>query len=325
MREEIIAFLSSDWTRTMQVVRESLTSDIELLQTVNDGLWARAGKQLRPMVSLLSARLCSGGKPLSNFSHHCAAASELLHNATLIHDDVADESSVRRGQPTLATLIGPSSAVLVGDFWLSKAVMIILNVDGIGKVTKMYSKTLCDLAEGEMLQLQNARTARTTEDDYFKVIYCKTASLFETACVSGAISVGATPEQEEALRSYAVAMGAAFQIKDDILDYQGGEALGKPMGVDLREGKITLPLLGALKNRPEMEEEIRKMVQAIPENPGNIKAVTDFVLKNRGVEYAENRLEEFIEKAESALSIFENSPQKDYLVQIARYNSSRKK
>lgn len=315
--------MGEDWTGTQQLMRSVLSSDIPLLQTVNDGLLSRSGKQLRPMVCLLAARVCSDNGRAGSDSVRYAAASEILHNATLIHDDVADESPERRGVPTVASVLGSSSAVLLGDFWLSKAVTTVLSAQEHEGVLSLFSKTLCDLSEGEMLQLQNAESALTDEESYLRVIYCKTASLFETACVSGGYSVKASAEKISAIRQYARALGYAFQLKDDILDYSGDEKLGKPTGSDLKERKITLPLLGAMKNVPARESELRRMVKEIPSHPEYCDDLRNFVLGNGGLEYASSKLENFITEAVKSLDIFENSPQKDYLVKIARFNAFR--
>jgi len=199
----------------------------------------------------------------------------------------------------------------------------VLKANDHERVVQLFSKTLCDLAEGEIIQLQNSETCATGMDDYLKVIYCKTSSLFEASCLAGAFSVGADPKQEEAVKEYAVALGNAFQIKDDILDYYGGEALGKPMGADIRDRKITLPLLGAFVNAPSQEERIRALVRDVPSHPEYCESVKNFVLENGGVEYASRILDEYVRKAVKALEIFEDSPQKDYLAQIAGFNSSR--
>ena len=320
---EIITFLGKDWMELQSVIRGALSTDIGLLQKVNEKLYSRSGKQLRPMVSLLMARTCSAEGVANADSCRFAAAAELLHNATLLHDDVADASAIRRGMPTLSAEMGSTSAVLVGDYWLSSAVQTVLSATGNMEVIRLFARTLSDLAKGEMIQLQNSLTGKTSQEDYFKVIYCKTASLFETAAVSGAISVSASREQVEAARQYASCLGTAFQIKDDILDYEGGEKLGKPMGVDLTEQKITLPLLGAMHNAGKEERRIRKKVTEIHSHPEYAREVTRFVLENGGVEYASRRLDEYVQRAVDALEIFEDSPQKDYLVQIAQYNAYR--
>lgn len=273
------------------------------------------------MVCLLVSYLCSGGA--NEDSCRYAAAIELMHNATLMHDDVADDSSQRRGYPTVSAMLGQVPAVLVGDYWLAKAVESIIVTVDYRQVVPLFTHTLRGLAEGEMLQLQNAISGSTTEDDYLRVIYCKTASLFKCAAVCGAVSVKATDAQTKACSEYAVALGNAFQIKDDILDYTGTDVLGKPHGADIRERKITLPLLGAFKNCPDKEWEIRKKVCAIPEHPEYADEITSFVLENGGVEFAAARLEEYIESAVKALSIFEDCPAKSFLEEIVRYNTVR--
>lgn len=237
-RSEIIELLGSDWTRMTELIRSALSSDVRLLQDVNDGLSSHSGKLLRPMLSLLMAKAI--GTPNGD-SVRYAAACELLHNATLIHDDVADESSERRGYPTVSAILGPSAAVLVGDFWLARAVEMVLSTGNYGRVVGFFSKTLTDLAEGEMFQMEKASSGDTDEEDYLRIIRCKTGSLFEAAGVAAACSVGASDEMFEAARRFSSCFGTAFQIKDDILDYAGTDALGKPVGADVRGQKITLP------------------------------------------------------------------------------------
>lgn len=320
-KNDIIEFLGEDWTRVLSLIKGALHSDIKLLNDTNDNILLHSGKMLRPMLSLLMAKAC-GGADLSD-SASLAAAVELLHNATLLHDDVADDSMERRGVPTVNSKLGPQAAVLVGDFWLARAVEMVLTTSKVGtNVLKLYSKTLTDLAEGEMLQLEKAAQANTTEADYFRIIYCKTASLFETSCLTAAISVGADPLYYEAARSYAKSAGIAFQIKDDILDYAGDAALGKPVGIDLREQKITLPLLCAMKGRPE-EEEIRRMVREIHSHPEYCDQVRDFVVSAGGVEAASRRLDNYIEMAVTALDVLPDTKAKEYLAELVRFNAFR--
>ncbi|MBO4475231.1 MAG: polyprenyl synthetase family protein [Bacteroidales bacterium] len=321
-RESIISLLGGTWTAYSELIRDSLRSDIPLLEKVNSDLLSNGGKQIRPMLSLLvSSALGQPGEESAVF----AAATQLIHNATLFHDDVADCSSLRRGKPTLSAVIGPSAAVLVGDFWLSRAVRIVVSRPHQSEAIELFSKTLSDLAEGEMLQLQMASDASTAEKDYLRIIYCKTASLFETACRLAACSVDATQELTDAAGRYGAAVGMAFQIRDDIFDYQQGE-IGKPVGLDLTEQKITLPLLGAMKNLPQSgQERIREQVRQIPDHPENCEAIRSFVLENGGVEYAGGRLGEFIAEAESALAAFPESGFRDALAALARYNAVRTK
>ncbi len=301
------------------LIRSSLHSDVGLLEQTNEGLVSHSGKMLRPLISLLTSRAL--GFPGED-SLRYAAAVELLHNATLLHDDVADESSERRGCPTVSALLGPSAAVLVGDFWLARAVEMVLYSEHYTKVVRFFSRTLTDLAEGEMLQLEKAASADTVEEDYYRIIRCKTASLFETAGVTAAYSVNAPDEYVRAAREYAAEFGTAFQIKDDILDYAGTDELGKPVGVDLRERKITLPLLGALRSVRD-ESEWRRMIREIPSHPEYCPKIHGFVLSRGGIEYASSRLEEHILRAVEALAPLPDSPAKDALVEIARFNAFR--
>ena len=320
-RQEIISYLGDDWNQVRSLIGEALHSDISLLNSTNESIILHSGKMMRPMLALLTARACGGA---NRDSCLFAAATELLHNATLLHDDVADESVERRGVPTVNALLGGPAAVLVGDFWLARAVEMVLDSSHReDSVVKLFSKTLVDLAEGEMLQLQKASGADTTEEDYYRIIYCKTASLFETACVSAAMSVDACPEYVEAARKYAVSTGLAFQIRDDILDYAGTSELGKPVGIDLKEQKITLPLLGVLKGSAQ-QEEIRRMVREIHLCAGNCEAVRSLVLNGGGVDYAIAELDGHIEAAVSVLDVLPDSPARTYLEALARFNAFRK-
>ena len=322
--EEIKTFLGNDWTDTDNLIRSSLKSDIDLLTKTNDAILSNNGKQLRPLVSILVARACSGGFSTRD-TIRFAAASELLHNATLLHDDVADSSTKRRGAPTVMSILGGPASVLLGDFWLVKAMENILSsARHSDRVIRIFSKTLSDLAEGEMLQLQKAGSGDTEESDYFRIIYSKTASLFEALAVSGAISVGASEEQLAAVREYSIDLGIAFQIKDDMFDYSDGKAIGKPVGIDLDEQKITLPLLGAMASAgKETAAAVRKKVSEILDHPEYKEEIRAFVRTNRGLEYSEARLEEYVHRAVIALRGLSDSKEKDYLVQIAEFTAER--
>lgn len=317
---EILKILGPEWEKMRALMRDSLHTDVDLLKDTNEDILNNSGKLLRPMILLLTAKACG---EITEDTVRFAAAIELLHNATLMHDDVADESAERRGRPTVVSLLGPSAAVLVGDFWLARAVELVIGSNRHSRVASLLSKTLSDLSEGEMLQLEKASSADTDEQTYYRIIYCKTASLFEAAAAAAADSVGASDELFEAACKFGRYMGIAFQIKDDILDYTGTEELGKPVGIDLKEQKITLPLLGALRNSPR-EEEIRGMIRDIHSKPENCGKVRDFVWEENGVDYAAARLDEFIGKAVSALDMFPESIAKDYLIEIAQFNAFRK-
>ena len=322
--KEIKEYLGGDWQAVQDCMRNSLNSDISLLNSTNESILSNSGKQLRPLLALMMARACSG-QPASEATVRYASAGELLHNATLLHDDVADESDQRRGKPTIYSLMGPSVSVLVGDYWLVKAMDLILGTsDSDTKVMRIFSKTLSDLAEGEMLQLQKAQKGDTDEADYERIIYSKTASLFEAACVSAALSVGASEKYVEAARGYAVALGLAFQIKDDILDYDGTESVGKPLGVDVLEQKITMPLLGALASASEEEEKhIRGLVKDIVGHPEYRDEIVDFVKSKGGVEYAKTRLQDYVDQAVEAVAVLEDTVEKKSLVELAHFTAIR--
>ena len=316
-------YLGKDWEAVVEKIETSLMSDIALLNSTNSSILSNSGKQLRPLLALLIARACSGHR-ISEATVRYAAAAELLHNATLLHDDVADNSYQRRGVPTIMSLMGPSVSVLVGDYWLVKAMELILgSSEGDHQVIKIFSKTLSDLAEGEMLQLQKAQSGDTSEDDYLRIIYSKTASLFEAACVSAAISIDASEECLKAAKDYAVALGIAFQIKDDILDYSGTESVGKPLGVDILEQKITMPLLGAIANAPAEEGRIRGLVKGIVDHPDNRDGIVAFVKDNAGLEYAVQQLDKYVAQAVDALSVLPLSKERELLEELAYFTAKR--
>ena len=324
--EDIKASMGDRWSIVESYIKDSLASDIDLLQTLNDNILSHSGKQLRPLVSMLGAMACSGGKATDDSCRY-AAAAELLHNATLLHDDVADSSDQRRGFPTIRSLMGPSVSVLVGDYCLVKAMKLILSASNHSdRVIQIFSKTLSDLAEGEMLQLQKADTGDTGTDDYIRIIYNKTASLFVAACLSAAISVNASEEMEQAVKKFSTALGLAFQIRDDIFDYSQDQGIGKPVGVDVMEQKITLPLLGALDDVSEEEaSEVRARVSAIHEHPENREFIMDFVKLHGGVRYAEKELEGYIEEAVNAINVLPESGYRQMLADLARYVGTRSK
>lgn len=319
--EGIKAYLADDWTAVQQGLREYLGSDIELLNTTNESLLANSGKQLRPMLALLVARAIAGTANSDTIKY--AVASELLHNATLLHDDVADDADQRRGKPTLRSLMGPSVSVLVGDFWLVRAVRSVLDAgDGRQTAIAMFADTLSHLAEGEMLQLQKAETGDTSIEDYLTIIYDKTASLFVVVCRTAALSVGADETVMAAVAEYGRCMGYAFQMMDDIFDYTPDAMVGKAVGVDILEQKITLPLLGALASSDAAQEaEIRRAIRTM--EPGFHDRIVEFVRQNDGVGYARRFMEEYISRAVASLEVLPQSKEKDILAALAGYMSKR--
>ena len=319
--KEIQAYLGEDWSKVKALLSESMHSQVEILDKTNSSLLANGGKMLRPMLSLLVSKACGG---INDEGIRVAAASELLHNATLLHDDVLDDGRFRRGAPTVFSTLGAKPSVLIGDFWLVRTMTTVLHCGKhFREVSDLFSKTEQDLVEGELLQMAKAGSGDTSEEDYMKIIYLKTASLFQTVCAGAALAAGAPSGCVAAVKEYGRLLGMAFQIKDDILDYEG-ESLGKPTGADLKEGKITLPLIGALRKLdPVRESQVRQMVLDIPGKGGDCTAVAALVREFDGTGYAGIRLEEYIRKAKEALGVLPDSQAKGYLLQLADYCAYR--
>ena len=269
-------------------MEKALLSDVTLVDSTNASLLSSGGKMMRPGMAMLIAGACGG---VTEDSYLFAAATELLHNATLLHDDVVDGAAERRGFPTVWTLLGGGPAVLLGDYWMVKAMDLILSAKRQTlRAVSVFSKTLSDLAEGELLQMQLASSAETGWKDYFRIIYSKTASLFEAAAVTAALSADASEEMVEAMGCFGREVGLAFQIRDDILDYDGSAAIGKPMGIDLKEGKITAPLLAAFDADPSGEAKVREKLRRIGDEPALEAEIRAFVLEHNGLELARAKM-----------------------------------
>lgn len=320
--KDIRTYLSGPLDEVTSLMAASLRTNISLLGKTNGGLLGERGKMMRPILCLLAAGALG---EINSDTVHYAAASELLHNATLLHDDVVDGASFRRGKPTVGAILGPRASVLIGDFWLVKAMGCVQGATNRGrKVQIVFSKTLSDLTEGEMLQMEKAFSHDTTQEDYIRIIYCKTASLFEASAVSGAISVDASPEQVEAMGCFARNLGIAFQIKDDILDYLPSDALGKPSGIDLLEQKITQPLLSVLEVLGlEDAAAVRESIGKIPSEPDIAVSLREKVVAAGGVEKAVDVMGSYIENALLCLEGVPESKEKSYLARLARYVGER--
>lgn len=319
---DIHTFLAEDLSRVEAHIDAALRSDIHLVDSTNRSLREHPGKMLRPMLSLLMAAAL--GK-VNETSYRYAAATELLHNATLLHDDVVDGAAERRGMPTVSSLLGGSAAVLIGDFWLVRCLDLILDAEvAPERVLRLFSNTLGHLSQGELLQMELAGKGSTTEADYLRIIYGKTASLFVTAALSAAISVEAPEPLCRAAETFAAKLGTAFQIKDDILDYLPDAALGKPVGLDLREQKITQPLLSALESVPQQEAAaIREKVAGIGDHPEWEADVRAFVAAQDGVARAKEVMNRCLEEALESLEAFPPSPAKAHLTALTRYFGDR--
>ena len=315
MNDEIKGFLGEDWLHYQKELCATLSSDIELLDSINRYILSNTGKQIRPMLCLLASRACGG----SCFKAvPCAVAMELLHTATLLHDDVVDQADTRRGKATIGALYTPRDAVLIGDYWLARATGVL--VDNCDKrILKAFSDCLADLTRGEVLQMEKSESMETDYEGYVSIISKKTASLFRTAIFSGAYSAGADEATLAALDSYALHLGLAFQMRDDILDYYPSSVTGKPSGQDIREKKITLPLLEAFKS--SSQEEKAAVLQMIRDC--KVEEVSAFVKNRKGIESAQKVLRNESEMAVEALGKLTDSKARDYLSLLALKLSER--
>lgn len=308
-------------------MHESMQADDRLQQTVLKYIAARSGKQLRPIIVMLCAQLCN---PITDKTLRAAVALEMLHTASLVHDDVVDSSDTRRGQPAVHTQWSNKVAILTGDYMLAKVISLVAEVRNI-RILEIVSNLGRNLSSGEMLQLHVGQSMWIDEERYLKVIDQKTAQLFQACAEAGAESAGCTPRQRNALRAYGRLLGLCFQIKDDIFDYSDLEELGKPTMSDLRDGKVTLPLIEALRRAPQDEaEDIKakgeKLVTngfAQEEEPRILEHIKSFVLRFKGDEYAIQRMLGYKKEATEALSVFRDSPEKKSLLALLDYAINR--
>jgi len=300
----------------------SLQTDNPILEGVNGYIFQRTGKQFRPLLVMLAARLAGGEVNMSAI--HAAIAIELLHTATLVHDDVIDDTLERRGSPSVNARWGNKVAVLSGDYMLSTALQHVEKTDSID-ILHAISFIGMQLSDGELLQLNTTRQTSISEADYFKIICKKTAYLFSVCTQVGAISGGATKKQIEDLKKYGENLGICFQIRDDIFDYYDQAGIGKPTGNDVRDGKVTLPLIYALQHSsPEEREKVVSMIHLKNFTPENISYISRFARENGGVDYAIRCMEDFKNKATEALCSFEDNETRQALIDCANFAVSRK-
>jgi octaprenyl-diphosphate synthase len=300
-----------------EYLKEIMNSKVSLLNLIIRYMTKKRGKQIRPMLVFLSAELCGG---VSKRTYTGASMVELLHNATLVHDDVVDESTVRRGIASINAAWNNKVAVLIGDYLLGKGLLVSID-QGEYEFLKITSNSVRRMSEGELLQIQKSREADTDEDIYFKIISDKTASLISACCEIGAASATEDSAKKAAMRDYGENIGMAFQIKDDIFDYTGKDSvIGKPVGNDIKEKKLTLPLLYACHNAPKKEAaKIIKMVKKGVNKKKEIKTIVDFVHQFDGINYAETKAKEYINIALTKLEIFEDSPARQSFANLARF------
>ena len=303
--------ISNELEKINEIFSISSCSDDDLLNKALSHLSLQKGKQIRPVLTILAAKLCGD---VTENTYFLAAAFELLHSASLAHDDVIDISQQRRNMPTLNANFGNKTAVLVGDYLVTKAIELVNNTKNLTFFDHL-SKLSVGIVRGELLQHQFSHNF-IQEADYYDVIKLKTAALFATCALSGAVSGGGNEQQAQALYNFGELLGICFQIKDDIFDYSQNN-VGKPVFNDISEGKITLPLLYALNFTTKNEKN--KIFEII--NKENISAddknfVINLIIKHKGLDYAKNQMLNFREKAVDCLKIFEDSPIKNLLIEM---------
>ncbi|MHC1706744.1 MAG: polyprenyl synthetase family protein [Bacteroidales bacterium] len=302
--------------------RESMQSKVPLLDLVLRFVIRRKGKQMRPLFVFLSADLC--GK-VTDATYRGAILTELLHTATLIHDDVVDDSNERRGYFSLNALWKNKISVLIGDYLLARGLLVAVDNEDFN-LLKIVSNATRDMSEGELLQIEKARFLNIKEDVYFEIIRKKTASLISSCTAIGAESAGASAETVKKMFEFGESAGIAFQIRDDLFDYGDGHTIGKPRGIDIKEKKMTLPLIYMLQHTDFIEKhKIMNLVRRHNNNPDKVKIVIEKVNKSGGIDYARKKMIEYRNKAIDILHTFPECPARDSLEQLVIFTTERNK
>ena len=304
--------------------RNSMNSNVALLNRITHYLINRKGKQMRPMFVFLTAKMVNNGQ-MNERTYRGAAVIELIHTATLVHDDVVDDSNKRRGFFSINALWKNKIAVLVGDFLLSKGLLLSIDNDDFD-LLKIISVAVREMSEGELLQIEKARRLDITEDVYYEIIRQKTATLIAACCSLGACSVQPNDKElVEKMRLFGEYVGMAFQIKDDLFDYTD-DAIGKPTGIDIKEQKMTLPLIYALNNCSDAEKKwVINSIKNHNTDKKRVREVIKFVIDKQGLSYAEQKMFAFQQQALDLLADFPDSPYKKSLILMLNYVVERKK
>ncbi|MDP3462151.1 MAG: polyprenyl synthetase family protein [Bacteroidales bacterium] len=305
-----------------KVFKAAMRSKVPLLDKVTGYIVKTKGKQMRPMFVMLAAKI-SGG--INESTYRAATLIELLHTATLVHDDVVDDSNQRRGFFSINALWKNKIAVLVGDYLLSRGMLLALENNDF-ELLKIVSNAVKEMSEGELLQIEKARKLDIEESVYFEIISKKTASLIASCCAVGAASSGAEVQIVNQMRNFGLNVGIAFQIKDDIFDYQKVGTAGKPTGIDIKERKMTLPLIYLLNQSGWADRrKIINIVKNHNQSPEKVAQVMAMVRESGGIEYATNLMESFRNKSIDILSDFPDNESVEALKQLVDYTISRKK
>jgi octaprenyl-diphosphate synthase len=301
--------------------RQSMKSKVPLLDKITHYIIRRKGKQMRPLFIFLTSKML--GK-VTDKTYDAATLVELLHTATLVHDDVVDDANERRGFFSVNALWKNKIAVLVGDYMLSKVLLLSIEKDNT-HLLEVVARAVKEMSEGELLQIEKARKLDITEEVYYDVIRQKTASLISTCCEAGAISAE-REEERERMRQFGELIGIAFQLKDDIFDYGEPGNIGKPTGLDIRERKMTLPLIYVLNNStPEIRKELINIVKKHNEKPKKVKRAVQLVIENGGIDYAHSQMLEFKSQALELIKDIPKSEAKEALLGLVEYTTNRKK
>lgn len=315
---DLLAPVAADMQSVDAVIRARLNSDVVLIRTIGDYIIGAGGKRMRPAMLLLVARALGYQ---GNHHHLMAAVVEFIHTATLLHDDVVDESSLRRGRSTANAVFGNAASVLVGDYLYSRAFEMMVEVERM-RIMQIMSEATTIIAEGEVLQLLNVHDPDVSEERYLQVVRFKTAKLFEAAARAGAVLADATPEQEEAAAAYGRHIGTAFQLVDDVLDYSGdAAALGKNVGDDLREGKPTLPLIRVLEVGSDSQRALIR--QAIETGDVDFVDVAQAIFDTKALDHARQSALREAELAKRALHALPISPSRQSLIEFCAFAVSR--
>ncbi|MBL7864811.1 MAG: polyprenyl synthetase family protein [Cyclobacteriaceae bacterium] len=319
--EDIKQPIAREMEEFEQKFRASMQTRVMLLDKIMNYIVKRKGKQMRPMFIFLSAGTC--GK-ITESTFRAASLIELLHTASLVHDDVVDDANYRRGFFSVNALWKNKIAVLVGDFLLTRALMLSVENKEFDLLS-IGTESVKEMSEGELLQMEKARRLDIREDVYFQIIKQKTASLIASCCAMGASSAGAEKEQVEKMKAFGLQIGMAFQIKDDLFDY-GDDSIGKPLGIDIKEKKMTLPLIYALSKASWLEK--RKMMGIIrseSDKPGKVREVIDFVRASGGIDHAKKAMDKFYQEALGILQEFPESEYRKSLTNLVRFTIERVK
>jgi octaprenyl-diphosphate synthase len=319
--ENITERITQDLAQLEESIDKLLTTRIAFIKEVVQHIVKSGGKRIRPILVILSAKLC-GARNDQHISY--AAIIEFIHTATLLHDDVVDNAKIRRGRLTANTIWGNEPSVLVGDFLFTKSFDLMVQMQN-AEILRVMANATTNLAEGEIMELLRTSDINTTENDYYEVIDNKTAVLLSAACEIGALLGGVDTERRSALREFGHHLGMAFQLKDDLLDYVSTDStLGKNTGIDFKEGKVTLPLIHALKDTtPEEREAVTAALKRTRTSKKDFQKVKGIIEKYGGLEYTSRVSQEHIDKAREYLAQFPASPYKDALLELAAYIITR--